>query len=50
MKTIVIHAAKDLRIEDHAPETPGPGQVGIRLAAGGIHGQISVCFRRNERR
>ncbi len=38
MKAIVIHAAKDLRIEDHPPETPGPGQLGLRLATGGICG------------
>ena len=38
MKSIVIHAAKDLRIEDHAPETPGPGQIGLRLATGGVCG------------
>ena len=38
MKAIVIHAAKDLRIEEHAAETPGPGQVAVRLATGGICG------------
>lgn len=38
MKAIVIHAAKDLRIEDIAVEAPGPGEVEIRLAAGGICG------------
>lgn len=38
MKSIVIHAAHDLRIEDHAPETPGPGQIGLRLATGGVCG------------
>ncbi len=38
MKTIVIHAAKDLRIEERAAEAPGPGQVAVRLAAGGICG------------
>jgi L-idonate 5-dehydrogenase len=38
MKAIVIHAAKDLRIEDRAVETPGPGQVAITLATGGICG------------
>ena len=38
MKSIVIHAAKDLRIEDHAPQTPGPGQLGLRLATGGVCG------------
>ncbi|MGV8989061.1 MAG: L-idonate 5-dehydrogenase [Cypionkella sp.] len=38
MKSIVIHAAHDLRIEDQTPETPGPGQIGLRLAAGGVCG------------
>ncbi len=38
MKAIVIHAANDLRIEDRDMEAPGPGQVAIKLAAGGICG------------
>lgn len=38
MKSIVIHAAKDLRIEDQDEQNPGPGEVQIRLAAGGICG------------
>ncbi|MBA4350790.1 MAG: L-idonate 5-dehydrogenase [Rhodobacter sp.] len=38
MRAIVIHAAKDLRIEDRAEETPGPGQVRLRLATGGVCG------------
>jgi L-idonate 5-dehydrogenase len=38
MKTIVIHAAKDLRIETQDGEAVGPGQVQVRLAAGGICG------------
>jgi L-idonate 5-dehydrogenase len=38
MKAIVIHAAKDLRIEDRPEETPGPGQLGLRLATGGVCG------------
>ncbi|MDH7787609.1 L-idonate 5-dehydrogenase [Ochrobactrum sp. 19YEA23] len=38
MKAIVIHAAKDLRIDECEPETPGPGEVEIRLAVGGICG------------
>jgi L-idonate 5-dehydrogenase len=38
MRAIVIHAAKDLRIEDRADETPGPGQVRLRLATGGVCG------------
>ena len=38
MKAIVIHAAHDLRIEDHPVEVPGPGQVQVRMAMGGICG------------
>ncbi len=38
MKSIVIHAAKDLRIEEREAGQPGPGEVSIRLAAGGVCG------------
>lgn len=38
MKSIVIHAARDLRVEDRPEEKVGPGEVGLRLAAGGICG------------
>jgi L-idonate 5-dehydrogenase len=38
MRSIVIHAAKDLRIEEREAEKAGPGQVQIRLATGGICG------------
>jgi L-idonate 5-dehydrogenase len=39
MKAIVIHAAHDLRIEDHPDVArPGPGQVRLRLATGGVCG------------
>jgi L-idonate 5-dehydrogenase len=38
MKSVVIHAAKDLRIEDRASEAAGPGQVEIAIEAGGICG------------
>jgi L-idonate 5-dehydrogenase len=38
MRAIVIHAARDLRIEDRAEETLGPGQVRLRLATGGVCG------------
>jgi len=38
MKAIVIHAAGDLRIEDRPVPRPGPGQVQIALAFGGICG------------
>ena len=38
MKAVVIHAARDLRIEDRPEEIPGPGQLRLRLATGGICG------------
>ncbi len=38
MKSIVIHAARDLRIEDREAANPGPGEVRVRVAAGGICG------------
>ncbi len=38
MKAIVIHAAKDLRIEDQPLQKPGPGEVQITMAVGGICG------------
>jgi L-idonate 5-dehydrogenase len=38
MKAVVIHAARDLRVEERAPEPVGPGQVEIAIAAGGICG------------
>ncbi len=38
MRAVVIHAAHDLRIEDRAAGEPGPGQVRVRIAAGGICG------------
>lgn len=38
MKAVVIHAARDLRIEERPLEQAGPGQVEIAIAAGGICG------------
>ena len=38
MKTIVIHAASDLRIEERPAPEPGPGEVEIKIAVGGICG------------
>ncbi|RED18057.1 L-idonate 5-dehydrogenase [Pontivivens insulae] len=38
MKSIVIHAPKDLRIEETEVGTPGAGQVLVSLQAGGICG------------
>ncbi len=38
MRAIVIHAAGDLRIEEREAARPGPGEVRVRVAAGGICG------------
>jgi L-idonate 5-dehydrogenase len=38
MKAIVAHAAKDVRIEETPDVVPGPGEVRLRLATGGICG------------
>lgn len=38
MKSVIIHAARDLRVEERATGEVGPGQVGIAIAAGGICG------------
>ncbi len=38
MRAAVLHAAKDLRIESREAESPGPGQVRVRIANGGICG------------
>ena len=38
MRAIVIHEAKDLRVETRDPGTVGPGEVRVTLAAGGICG------------
>jgi L-idonate 5-dehydrogenase len=38
MRAVVVHAPRDLRIEEITVADPGPGEVRIRLAAGGICG------------
>lgn len=38
MKAVVIHAAKDLRVEEREEEALEPGQVAIAIEAGGICG------------
>jgi L-idonate 5-dehydrogenase len=38
MRAIVIHGAKDMRIEDRPIEAPGPGEVAVDLAVGGVCG------------
>lgn len=38
MRAVVIHAARDLRVEERPAGAPGPGQVRVRIRAGGICG------------
>ena len=38
MRSLVIHSAKDLRIEEQVVEAVGPGQVMVRVERGGICG------------
>lgn len=38
MRAIVVHAAKDLRVEECAIDDVGPGEVRLRIEAGGICG------------
>jgi L-idonate 5-dehydrogenase len=42
MRALVVHAAKDLRADDWQEEAPGPGQVLLRTAAGGICGTVRI--------
>ena len=45
MRAVVIHAAKDLRIEEREAEQPGPGQVAVRIESGGICGSDLHYYR-----
>ena len=45
MKAIVAHAARDLRIEGRDEPEPGPGEVLIRVARGGICGSDLHYYR-----
>ena len=38
MRAIVLHEARDLRVEERESGMPGPGEVRVRLAAGGVCG------------
>src|SRR5678815_4301581 len=38
MRAAVLHAVKDLRVETVADAAPGPGEVEVRIEAGGICG------------
>jgi L-idonate 5-dehydrogenase len=45
MKAIVIHKAKDLRIEERASATPGEGQLAVAVRRGGICGSDLHYYR-----
>jgi L-idonate 5-dehydrogenase len=45
MKAIVIHKAKDLRIEERVAVQPGPGQVSVKIERGGICGSDLHYYR-----
>ena len=45
MHAVVIHQAGDLRVESHETEPMGPGQVTVRVGAGGICGSDLHYFR-----
>lgn len=45
MRGVVIHAPKDLRIDDIPVVPPGPGEVRVRIAAGGICGSDMHYYR-----
>ncbi|MFK4407490.1 threonine dehydrogenase-like Zn-dependent dehydrogenase [Bradyrhizobium ottawaense] len=38
MRAVVIHAPKDLRIDNYPDPAPGPGEVRVKIANGGICG------------
>jgi L-idonate 5-dehydrogenase len=38
MRAIVCHAPEDLRVDTQEAEKPGPGQLQVRVAYGGICG------------
>ena len=38
MRSVVIHAPQDLRIEEMTIPEPGPGELAVRISNGGICG------------
>ncbi len=38
MRALVLHGPHDLRLEERADDAPGPGQIRLRLATGGVCG------------
>jgi L-idonate 5-dehydrogenase len=45
MKALVVHGAGDLRIDDVAEASPGPGEVQVKMTHGGICGSDLHYFR-----
>ncbi len=45
MKALVIHKARDLRVEEHAQMAPGVGQVSVAIKRGGICGSDLHYYR-----
>ncbi|MEV2210475.1 L-idonate 5-dehydrogenase [Streptomyces sp. NPDC050997] len=45
MRACVVHAAEDLRVEPRSPAPPGPGQVTVAVALGGICGSDLHYYR-----
>src|SRR6195256_4915548 len=45
MQAVVIHAARDLRVEEREAEAPGTGQLEIAVEAGGICGSALHYFK-----
>jgi L-idonate 5-dehydrogenase len=45
MKAVVIHKAKDLRVEEVADTAPGPGEVAVAIKRGGICGSDLHYYR-----
>lgn len=45
MHACVLHAAGDLRVKERTPSAPGPGEVAVTVALGGIRGSILHHYR-----
>lgn len=45
MKAVVIHAPRDIRIDEVSEQSPGPSEVKVRISAGGICGSDLHYFR-----
>ena len=45
MRAVVIHSARELRVEEQTVPSAGPGQVLVRVARGGICGSDLHYYR-----